>query len=134
MKTIVAASLMLSVLTVQTANAHDVTDDNTITDLQDQGQPVVEAEQPVVVRARVRLTYYVEAGRTYSGQQTYAGSTACSWNWPIGTRFVFRDGETVVCNDRGMLGSGNPIGWLDLWRRPDLVRKYGDYATVEVLP
>jgi len=80
---------------------------------------------------RVRLTYYTLTGRTYSGGQTYPGSTACSWNFALGTRFVFRDGETVVCNDRGLLGSS---GWLDVWGNPGLVRKYGAYATVDVVP
>lgn len=84
---------------------------------------------PVV--ARVRLTYYVEGGVTYSGQQTYMGSTACSWNYPLGTRFVFRDGEVVTCNDRGMLGSA---GWVDVFRQPALAAKYGAYAMVEVEP
>jgi len=82
--------------------------------------------------ARVRLTYYVEGGRTYSGGKTYAGSTACSWNFALGTRFMLPNGETFVCNDRGLLG-GAP-GWLDLWRRPDLVKRYGPYATVTVVP
>lgn len=89
----------------------------------------IAAVEPVY--ATVRLTYYLESGVTYSGQRTYAGGTACSWNYPIGTRFRFEDGEVVVCNDRGMLGSS---GWLDVWRRADIARKYGRYATVEVLP
>jgi hypothetical protein len=40
-------------------------------------------------------------------------------------------GETVICNDRGLLGSS---GWLDLFARPDLVRRYGPYANVQVVP
>lgn len=80
--------------------------------------------------ARVRLTYYVEEGRTYGGGTTFPGSTACSWNFPLGTRFALPDGEVFVCNDRGLLGSS---GWLDLWRRPDLVRRYGSFVTVRVL-
>jgi len=80
---------------------------------------------------RVRLTYYVEYGVTASGGHPYAGSTACSWNFAIGTRFRLPDGETFTCNDRGLLGSS---GWLDLWRRPDLARAYGPYATAEVVP
>lgn len=80
--------------------------------------------------ARVRLTFYQESGRTYSGQQTYAGSTACSWNYRLSTRFIFRDGESVVCNDRGLLGDS---GWLDVFRRPDLAEKYGQYTVVEVV-
>lgn len=81
--------------------------------------------------AAVRLTYYTLAGTTYGGGHPYVGSTACSWNFRIGTRFVLPDGETVVCNDRGLLGSS---GWLDLFARPDLVRRYGPYATVQVVP
>lgn len=80
--------------------------------------------------ARVRITYYQESGRTYSGQQTYAGSTACSWNWPLYTRFLLPDGEVLTCIDRGRLGD---LGWLDVWRQPSLVSKYGPYVDVEVL-
>jgi len=92
------------------------------------------SEKPVAVATRtvrVRLTFYVEYGVTASGGHPYAGSTACSWNFAIGTRFRLPDGETFICNDRGLLGSS---GWLDLWRRPDLVRAYGPYAAAEVLP
>ena len=81
--------------------------------------------------AWVRLTYYVEAGVTFSGVRTGYGQTACSWNFPLGSRFRFDDGETFVCTDRGRLGW---VGWLDLWRRPDLARAYGNYALVERLP
>lgn len=119
MKALVAAAV-LAVLAVHPARASEDTP--------------VEApidETPALNLARVRLTYYVEAGRTYSGGQTYPGSTACSWNFAIGTRFVFADGEEFVCNDRGLLGYS---GWLDLWRRPDIARKYGAYATVQVIP
>jgi hypothetical protein len=87
--------------------------------------------KPVGYPARVRLTHYVESGTTYGGGHTYPGSTACSWNWPLGTRFQFPDGEVFTCNDRGLLGSS---GWLDLFRRPDLAAAYGPYATVTVLP
>ncbi len=82
-------------------------------------------------QARVRLTYYVEAGRTASGGSTYAGSTACSSNFRFGTRFRLPDGEVVTCNDRGMLGAS---GWLDIWRNKAVVDRYGSWATVEVLP
>jgi hypothetical protein len=80
---------------------------------------------------RVRLTYYTLTGTTYGGGRPYVGSTACSWNFRLGTRFVLPDGETVICNDRGLLGSS---GWLDLFARPDLVRRYGPYASVQVVP
>jgi hypothetical protein len=80
---------------------------------------------------RVRLTYYTLTGITYGGGHPYVGSTACSWNFRLGTRFVLPGGETVTCNDRGLLGSS---GWLDLFARPDLVRRYGSYVNVQVVP
>jgi len=94
------------------------------------------SEKPVAAAVatrtvRVRLTYYVEYGVTASGGHPYAGSTACSWNFAIGTRFRLPDGEVFTCNDRGLLGSS---GWLDLWRAASTVAKYGPYATAEVIP
>jgi hypothetical protein len=81
---------------------------------------------------RVRLTYYTyNSGVTYSGQKTYIGSAACSWNIPLGARVRLPNGPTLVCNDRGLLGS---TGWIDVYGQPDLVRAYGDYATVEISP
>jgi len=79
---------------------------------------------------RVRLTYYVMGSRTYSGEPVSRGGTACSWNYPIGTRFRFPNGEIVRCNDRGMLGNS---GWLDVYARADLARLYGAYVNVEVI-
>lgn len=87
-------------------------------------------ESPDSVYVDVRLTYYVEDGTTYGGGHTYYGSTACSTNFELGTEFELPDGEHLVCNDRGMLGS---TGWLDVWRRPDLARMYGDYVTVRIV-
>ena len=81
--------------------------------------------------ATVRLTYYLDSGLTYGGGHTYYGSAACSWNFPLGTRFMLPDGEVLVCNDRGRLGA---TGWLDVYARPDLPRAYGNYVTVLVLP
>jgi hypothetical protein len=95
---------------------------------------VGELQRPVPPPGRVahvRLTYYVEDGLTYSGGRPYSGSTACSWNFAIGTRFRLPNGDVFVCNDRGLLGSS---GWLDLWRQPALARSYGPYVDVEVLP
>lgn len=89
-------------------------------------------EQPVASDgyfATVRLTYYVESGLTFGGGHTYYGSTACSWNFPLGTQFELPGGEQFICNDRGRLGSS---GWLDLWRRSDLARLYGDWVIVRV--
>ena len=96
--------------------------------------PTVHAQEEEVAdvptTAWVRLTYYVEAGVTFSGGRTGYGQTACSWNYAIGQRFRFDNGEEFVCTDRGHLGSS---GWLDLWRRPDLIRAYGTHALVELL-
>lgn len=91
--------------------------------------PVPEPE-PHGYQARVRLTYYTLSGRTASGEGVYMGATACSWNYRIGQRFMFSDGEVVRCNDRGLLGSS---GWLDIWNQPWLANKYGPYTTVTVL-
>jgi hypothetical protein len=85
---------------------------------------------PLLAVHRVRLTYYTLSGRTYSGEQVHRGGTACSWNYAIGTRFRFPNGEIVRCNDRGYLGND---GWLDVWNRSDLARLYGAYVNVEVL-
>jgi hypothetical protein len=93
--------------------------------------PCPDPPMPRGYPARVRLTHYVEYGVTYGGGHPYDGSTACSWNWPLYTTFVFPDGETFVCNDRGLLGN---TGWLDLWRRPDVVRRFGPFTTVQVIP
>jgi hypothetical protein len=92
-------------------------------------EPELEQE-PASYVMDVRLTYYLLEGRTYSGGHTYPGSAACSTNFALGTRFRLPDGDVVVCNDRGLLGR---TGWLDVWGRPDLPRRYGNYVTVEVL-
>ncbi len=83
--------------------------------------------------ARVRVTYYNLTGRTYSGIPLYPGSTACSWDYAIGTKFQFPDGEIVTCIDRGLLGSGKPMGWLDVWQNPGLAHKYEPSTIVTVL-
>jgi hypothetical protein len=99
---------------------------------------VVEAEDaPVELGtalqvARVRLTHYVHSGITYSGQRTYVGGAGCSWDIPLGQRFRLPDGSMVVCNDRGMLGNGEPYSWLDLYGRADTAT-WGPYITVEVV-
>jgi hypothetical protein len=116
MRIAAAFALAVSFMVPATARADEVAD--------------AAQEAPASEWAEVRLTYYRESGVTYSGEYTYAGSTACSWNFALGTRFVLPDGEEFVCNDRGMLGS---TGWLDLFRRPDLAAKYGPYVTVEVV-
>jgi hypothetical protein len=85
---------------------------------------------PMLAVHRVRLTYYTLSGRTYNGEQVHRGGTACSWNYAIGTRFRFPNGEIVRCNDRGMLGNS---GWLDVYARADLARLYGAYVNVEII-
>lgn len=96
-----------------------------------QAQEDPAPDTPAPVYATVRLTYYNLTGLTYAQTQTRYGITACSWNFPLYTRFRFDNGEVFVCEDRGMLGSS---GWLDLWNRPDIARLYGPYVTVEVNP
>lgn len=139
MARVLTAAIMLLSMTTAHAAAADGSgapdDTEMIVDSPDEAiEPTPTAEVPAPIlsgyKARVRLTYYVESGLTYSGRQTYSGATACSWNWPLYTRFMLPDGDVFTCIDRGMLGSN---GWLDLWRRPDLVRDYGPYALVTVL-
>lgn len=78
---------------------------------------------------RVRLTYYVLAGRMANGQFVHHGAAACSSNIRMGSTVVFPGGETVVCKDTGRLGN---TGWVDVWQGQALTRRYGDYALVTV--
>jgi hypothetical protein len=53
-------------------------------------------------------------GAMYNGEQVYEGAAACSWNLPLGTRFVIEGdptGRTYVCADRGYL----PDTWVDIF-------------------
>jgi hypothetical protein len=142
----VATLVALAILAFcQPARAYDMGGESPLTGVTDNvGEQHAEADDNVApplasapdltVRARVaqvRLTYYTEYGVTFSGVRTGPGQTACSSNFRLWTRFRFDNGETFVCTDRGRLGS---TGWLDLWRRADLARAYGNYAVVEVLP
>lgn len=92
----------------------------------------VQAQEVVTVR----VTYYTDAGTTYSGTRTRPGVAACSWNYAIGTRLRFADGREVVCEDRGALGA---TGWVDVWvgslaeGRAGVAGAYGNYTTVEVV-
>lgn len=90
--------------------------------------PVVEVY--VGTMATVRLTWYAQSGLTANGGHTYPGSAACSFNYPFFTRFVFRDGEMVVCTDRGVLGNK---GWVDVFQDKLLADKYGAYTDVVVI-
>ena len=48
-------------------------------------------------------------GHMANGQVVHAGSAACSWNWDLGT-VIWIDGVgTVICKDRGLLGSRGHI-------------------------
>jgi hypothetical protein len=53
-------------------------------------------------------------GAMYSGVQVFEGAAACSWDLPLGTRFVIEDDPTrriYVCADRGLL----PDTWVDIY-------------------
>ena len=53
-------------------------------------------------------------GAMYNGEQVYEGAAACSWNLPLGTRFVIEGdptGRTYVCADRGYLADT----WVDIF-------------------
>jgi hypothetical protein len=91
--------------------------------------PVADAPPRVSgSRVYVKLTYYVmNSGVTASGGHVYTGSTACSTNFALGTRFILPDDSEVTCNDRGVLGTS---GWLDVFGRPDIGRMGGGYVTV----
>lgn len=87
---------------------------------------------------RVRVTYYLDRGVTFSGGATFAGVAACSWGFEMGTRLRFlEDGREVVCLDRGQLGNGR--AWVDVWvptaeAGRAMARTYGDRTRVEVVP
>lgn len=87
---------------------------------------------------RVRVTWYIDRGVTYSGGTTFSGVAACSWGFEMGTRLRFlEDGREVVCLDRGQLGNGR--AWVDVWvptaeAGRTLARTYGDRTHVEVVP
>jgi hypothetical protein len=64
-----------------------------------------------------RVTTYIESGVTYSGEWTYVGGAACSWNFPLGSIFALPDGTQVRCNDRGLLYHDPSVedGWIDIY-------------------
>lgn len=123
-----AVGCLLSAVHVARAEDSEPVVEDVATEAAEELEPIIG--EPLAL-ARVRLTWYAESGITYGGGHTYPGSAACSWNFPLGTRFRFPHGEVVTCNDRGLLGS---VGWLDVFRRPDLARMYGSHVVVEVLP
>ena len=94
----------------------------------------VEAES-----TSVRVTHYTWTGSPmYSGIYPYHGAAACSWNFPLWTVLRFRDGRTVTCLDRGMLGWS---GWVDIyaatpteaWRIQQAYEYYSGYEPVEII-
>lgn len=77
----------------------------------------------------VRVTHYTLQGTMYNGEPVSLGSAACSWNFPIGTVIVFKDGKEVVCKDRGHLGW---YGWVDVWGPRSEIQRYGYWEAVTV--
>lgn len=74
----------------------------------------------------VRVTAYEWTGSPmYDGNWPDAGAAACSWDLALGTKLQFPDGTVVICEDRGMLGSGNPESWVDVYG--------GDWAGCEAV-
>ncbi len=76
-------------------------------------------------------------GAMYNGELVYEGAAACSWDLPIGTRFVIENDPTeriYVCADRGLLAET----WVDIffyspnggWAWQEAV---GRYATIHIL-
>ena len=90
----------------------------------------------------VNITFYdcLEqgfCGAMYNGEPVYEGAAACSWDLPLGTRFVIENDPTqrvYVCADRGLLANT----WVDIffyspadgwaWQQ-----EVGRYATIHIL-
>lgn len=110
-----------------------------------QGSLSVEPESDTAVSPevaatlRARVTYYVQSGLMASGLRTHPGAAACSTNLSFYTRLRLPDGRIVTCLDRGLLGNGRPISWVDIyseslfWGRENIAKVYGEVTTVEVL-
>ncbi|MCS6800526.1 MAG: hypothetical protein RMM58_07180 [Chloroflexota bacterium] len=97
--------------------------------------PGVAGAVTFVPAKQVRVSYYLPTGRaTFSGIPPFVGAAACSWDIPLGTVAVFKDGRPVICLDRGNLGSE---GWIDLYAPDrefgrDIERAYGQRTTVRL--
>lgn len=79
-----------------------------------------------------RVTWYQGAGWTAGGWYTVEGVTAaCSYDIPLGT-WISVAGDVYQCQDRGLLGSGNP-SWIDVFGGYWVTERYGDYADLAVL-
>ncbi len=69
--------------------------------------------------ANVNITFYDCAGQGFcgamaNGRKVYEGAAACSYNLPIGTRFIIvgdPTGRIYSCEDRGLLAST----WVDVF-------------------
>lgn len=103
------------------------------------------AAAPITQRSiinNVNITFYDCAnqgfcGAMYNGRKVYEGAAACSWNLPIGTRFVIVGDPThriYTCEDRGLL----PNTWVDIfWYHPNQGYSWqsvvGRYGTIEIV-
>ncbi|MDZ4277669.1 MAG: hypothetical protein U1B78_00865 [Dehalococcoidia bacterium] len=84
-------------------------------------QDAAAAAGPSFGGARIpaTVTFYACLGNGFcgmaaSGQQVFAGAAACSFDLPLGTRFVIANdptGRVFVCVDRGALAPT----WVDVW-------------------
>jgi hypothetical protein len=83
--------------------------------------------------ATARVTYYVYGQTMYDGNPVYVGAAACSWDLPLGTVVSFSDGFTAICEDRGLLGDGDPYTWVDLYGAWWAPATYGDFAVVTIV-
>jgi hypothetical protein len=106
--------------------------------------PVLAAE-PITSRSilnNVNITFYDCAnqgfcGNMYNGRKVYEGAAACSWDLPIGTRFVIVGDPThriYTCEDRGLLANT----WVDIfWYYPSQGHSWqsivGRYGTIEIV-
>jgi hypothetical protein len=90
----------------------------------------------------VNITFYDCAnqgfcGNMYNGRKVYEGAAACSWDLPIGTRFVIVGDPThriYTCEDRGLLANT----WVDIfWYYPNQGHSWqsivGRYGTIEIV-
>jgi hypothetical protein len=108
--------------------------------------PVIEDLPPLSAPPRridgVNITFYDCAnqgfcGAMFGGRRVYEGAAACSWNLPIGTRFVIEGDPTYrvyTCEDRGLLADT----WVDVfWHRPSDGYAWqsgvGRYGTIEIV-
>ena len=98
--------------------------------------------EPRGIVSNVNITFYDCAdqgfcGAMYNGRKVYEGAAACSWNLPIGTRFVIVGDPThriYTCEDRGLLANT----WVDIfWYHPNQGHSWqsivGRYGTIEIV-